>query len=90
WGGGQPPRGTAMTTSSTIVERGFRPVGPKTADYRRWSAGCDNGSTYHPRVWWLPVTKLSVETFAMPPNLDATVDHIVASFDFSDYSGAQG
>ncbi|MFI1378130.1 serine/threonine protein kinase [Embleya sp. NPDC020886] len=90
WCRGVVPRGTAMTTSSTIVERGFRPVGPKTADYRRWSAGCDNGSTYHPRVWWLPVTKLSVETFAMPPNLDATVDHIVASFDFSDYSGAQG
>ncbi|MFF7242908.1 serine/threonine protein kinase [Embleya sp. NPDC008237] len=89
WCRGAIPRGTAMTTSSTIVERGFRPVGPKTADYRRWSAGCDNGSTYHPRVWWLPVTKVSIETFAMPPSLDATVDRIVASFDFSGYSGAQ-
>ncbi|MFI6583864.1 serine/threonine-protein kinase [Embleya sp. NPDC050493] len=89
WCRGAIPRGTAMTTSSTIVERGFRPVGPKTADYRRWSAGCDNGSTYHPRVWWLPVTKVSIETFAMLPSLDATVDRIVASFDFSGYTGAQ-
>lgn len=72
-----------MTASSTIVERGARPVGPKTADYCRWSAGCDNGSTYHARVWWLPVTKPSIETFAIPPSPDATVDRMVASFDFS-------
>ncbi|MGW1994695.1 serine/threonine-protein kinase [Embleya sp. NPDC001921] len=90
WCRGAIPRGTSLTTSSTIVERGFRPVGPKTADYRRWSAGCDNGSTYHPRVWWLPITKLSIETFAMPPSLDAAVDRIAASFDFSGYSGVQG
>ncbi|MGC0420260.1 serine/threonine protein kinase [Embleya sp. AB8] len=90
WCRGTVPRGSALTTSSTIVERGLRLVGTKTADYRRWSAGCDNGTSYHPRVWWLPVRKLSIETFAMPPSLDATIDRIAASFDFSGYSGAQG
>jgi serine/threonine protein kinase len=90
WCRGTVPRGSSMTTSSAIVERGYRPVGSKTADYRRWQASCANGSSYHPRVWWLPVTKLSIETFAMPPSLDATVDRIAASFDFSGYAGAQG
>ncbi|MFI1580554.1 hypothetical protein [Embleya sp. NPDC020630] len=84
------PHGSAWTTSSTIVERGLRPAWGKSADYRRWTAGCHNGSAYHPRVWWLPVTKLSIETFAMPPRLDATVDRIAASFDFSSYSGTRG
>lgn len=84
------PRGTTLTTSSTTVERGFRPVGSKTADYRRRWAGCDNGSTYHPRVWWLPITMPSIVTFTMPPSPDAAVDRIAASFDFSGYSGVRG
>ena len=54
--------------SARIVERGFQPVGDKTADFRRFSATCAD-QTFERRAWLLPDSKVAiVEQQAEPEN----------------------
>lgn len=69
--------------SQTVLDEGFRPIGSRTAEYRAWRAGCDNGAAFYPRLWWLPETKLSVRTMGLDRRYEAEVDTMLRGVTFS-------
>lgn len=73
----------AQATGSTVLERGFAPIGPKKAEYARWQVTCaDAAQDNQVRVWWLPTSKILVTEYASTPALDARIDQLLASATF--------
>ncbi|TNC23542.1 hypothetical protein [Amycolatopsis alkalitolerans] len=78
-----PPGAGPAATGSTVVQRGFAPIGPKTADYARWHVTCtDPAQDSEIRMWWLPVSKILVLEYASTPALDQQIDRILAGATF--------
>ncbi len=73
--------------SSRILERGFRPVGSKTALFRRYALTCEGKQLGTARLWLLPTSRLAVvalDTFGTTPA--AEVDRVVALLDVEGYT----
>ena len=66
-------------TSAVVTQRGFRPLGDRTAVYREYDVTCGSLARFHPRIWWLPTTKLMMTTAALPDRYRSTVDQIADS-----------
>jgi hypothetical protein len=47
-------------TAVTTVESGFRPVGSKNAEYRRWRVTCPTVGSHDHRAWLLPISKVAI------------------------------
>lgn len=64
--GGSDP---VAVRSIQTVETGFRPIGDKTADYRRFRVTCADGEVSEHQAWRLPVSKIAIyEQHARPTN----------------------
>lgn len=55
------------------VTHDLRSVGDRTADFYRWHAHCDNGYTFAPRAWYLPVSRVVIFDRIGYPDLDPIV-----------------
>jgi hypothetical protein len=66
-------------TSAVVTRRGYRPLGDQSAVYREYDVTCGSLARFHPRVWWLPTTKLMMTTAALPDRYRSTVDQIADS-----------
>jgi hypothetical protein len=87
WGSGAPSCGTGESTDpiarSTVVDKGFRKVGPKTALYAHWQVNCQNADLdFGPRLWWLPTSKIAFREHSTAAGADAAVDRILAGVTF--------
>ena len=66
--------------------KSLRPVGDRTADYYQWNADCVSGYRFHPRAWYLPVSKV-----VMFDRIGyADIDRIVSTARFDDGSWKVG
>lgn len=67
------------TAPSALVTSRFAPVGDRTAAYREWSVTCPSPSPYpaHPRLWWLPQTRLALLDSSLDAATSAVVDTLV-------------
>ncbi|MTD56423.1 hypothetical protein [Amycolatopsis pithecellobii] len=73
----------AAATGSSVVERGFAPIGPKKAEYARFQVTCeDPAQNSEVRMWWLPTSKILVVEYASTPVLDAQLDQVLATATF--------
>ena len=87
WGSGAPSCGSgenaAPVTGSTVVDKGFRKVGPKTAAYAHWQVSCQNaGLDFDPRLWWLPTSKIAFREHSTAAGTGEAVDRILAGVTF--------
>jgi hypothetical protein len=87
WGSDPPSCGTGETAGpiarSTVVDKGFRKVGPKTAVYAQWQVNCQNADLdFDPRVWWLPTSKIAFREHSTADGAAAAVDRILAGVTF--------
>ena len=73
------PQGLNGIRGSAVARRSLAPVGDRKADYYVWSASCDSGFAWHPRAWYLPVSKVLVFNYAGTPEADALMRN--ATFD---------
>jgi hypothetical protein len=79
-----PPGEAAEATGSNLLESGFKPVGPKTAEYGRWQVTCkDETQNNQVRMWWLPTSKILVVEYGSFPGWDAKMDTLLAGATFS-------
>jgi hypothetical protein len=87
WGSGAPSCGdgssAAPVARSTVVDKGFRKVGAKTAAYAQWQVSCQNADLdFHPRLWWLPNSKIAFREHSTAAGADQAVDRILAGVTF--------
>jgi hypothetical protein len=87
WGSDVPSCGDGGTyvevTKSTVVESGFKPLGPRTAEYGKWLVSCRNGDlNFDPRVWWLPTSQLAFRARSTVAGRGAAVDRLLAGVTF--------
>ncbi len=87
WGSGAPACGDGTAAGpvarSTVVDKGFRKVGPKTAAYAHWQVNCQNaGQDFNPRLWWLPHSKIAFREQSTAAGADQAVDRILAGVTF--------
>jgi hypothetical protein len=87
WGSDAPSCGSGETAGpiarSTVVDKGFRKVGPKTAVYAQWQVSCQNADLdFDPRVWWLPTSKIAFREHSTAAGADVAVDHLLAGVTF--------
>lgn len=71
---------------SRIIERGFRPLGAKTAVFRAYVLTCEGEPQGTARLWFLPDSELAVvalDTYGTTPVRE--VDRVVALLDAEDY-----
>lgn len=76
----------APLLDSRISERGFRPLGDKTAVFRAFTLTCEGKTLGTARLWLLPDSKLAVvalDTYGTTP--PAEVDRLVARMDTDNY-----
>lgn len=79
-----PPGAASEAIGSDLVDSGFRPIGPKKAEYGQWQVTCRNASQNNVvRMWWLPTSKILVVEYGAVPGLDAKMDAMLASATFS-------
>jgi len=83
WGSGAPACGDGTDAGpvalSTVVDKGFRKVGPKTAAYAHWQVNCQNAAQdFEPRLWWLPNSKIAFREQSTAAGADQAVDRILA------------
>lgn len=84
-----PPDSTEadpLLVDSRIVERGFRPLGAKTAVFRAYALTCEGEPQGTARLWLLPDSQLAVvalDTYGTTPADE--VDRVVALLDAEDY-----
>jgi hypothetical protein len=88
WGSGVATCGsgarTSPVTASTVVDKGFKKIGPKTAEYGYWRVTCqDSGLNFDPRLWWLPNSKIAFREHSTAGGAGAAVDQILAGITFS-------
>jgi hypothetical protein len=88
WWGSDPAScgggaGTSPIAASTVVDKGFRKVGPKTAAYGYWRVTCENSELdFDPRLWWLPNTMIAFREHSTGAGTAAAVDRILAGVTF--------
>jgi hypothetical protein len=87
WGSDAPSCGSGDAAGpiarSTVVDKGFRKVGPKTAVYAQWQVNCQNAELdFDPRVWWLPTSKIAFREHSKAAGADEAVDRILAGVTF--------
>ena len=87
WGPGAPTCGEggsiSPVTASTVVDKGFRPLGDKTAAYGSWQVSCaDPGLSFSPRLWWLPTSRIAFRQRSTAAGSAGTVDRILAAVTF--------
>ena len=73
--------------TSRILDRGFRPVGSRTAVFRAYALTCEGEQLGTARLWLLPTSGLAVvalDTFGTTP--PAEVDRLVALLDVEGYT----
>ncbi|MDQ3611424.1 MAG: hypothetical protein M4D85_07475 [Actinomycetota bacterium] len=78
---GDPP-----LVESRVIERGFRPLGAKTAVFRAYALTCEGEPQGTARLWFLPDSELAVvalDTYGTTPVEE--VDRVVALLDAEDY-----
>jgi hypothetical protein len=79
-----PPGEAAEATGSNLLESGFKPVGPKKAEYGRWQVTCkDLTQNNQVRMWWLPTSKILVVEYGAFPGWDEKMDTLLAGATFS-------
>lgn len=79
-----PPGDAAEATGSDLVDSGFKPIGPKTAEYGKWQVTCKDASRNNQvRMWWLPTSKILVVEYDASADWDAKVDAMLAAATFS-------
>lgn len=88
WGSDVPSCGDADTyvpvTKSTVVEKGFKPVGPKNAVYGSWLVSCQNSDLdFGPRLWWLPTSQIAFRNRSTGAGAGEAVDKILAGVTFA-------
>jgi hypothetical protein len=87
WGSDAPSCGDGNNAGpvarSTVVDKGFRKVGPKTAAYAHWQVSCQNADLdFDPRLWWLPTSKIAFREHSTAAGSDEAVDRILAAVTF--------
>ena len=88
WGSDVPscggPNDASAVTRSSVVEKGFKKVGPKTAQYGSWLVSCQNSDQdFAPRLWWLPSSQIAFREHSTVAGSGAAVDRILAGVTFS-------
>ncbi|MFJ9785364.1 hypothetical protein ACIRSS_37730 [Amycolatopsis sp. NPDC101161] len=79
-----PPGQAAEATGSNLVESGFKPIGPKTAEYGRWEVTCkDETQNNQVRMWWLPTSKILVVQYGAFEGWNEKMDALLAGATFS-------
>lgn len=79
-----PPGQAAVATGSTLLESGFKPIGPKKAEYGRWQVTCQDAKQDNQvRMWWLPTSRILVVQYGAFPGWDAKMDTLLAGATFS-------
>jgi hypothetical protein len=61
------PSGLNAMRGNDLVRHGLAPVGDRRADYYEWAASCDSGYRWHPRAWYLPISKVLVFDYIETP-----------------------
>lgn len=79
------PNSTNVTgiTSQTVDGPELRKLGDRSAMYRQYHVACGPYYSFHPRIWWLPKTRLMMTVVALPDQYRQTVDAIARSFVFN-------
>jgi hypothetical protein len=88
WGSDVPSCGSgsdvSAVTSSKVVQKGFKPVGRKTAAYASYLVTCQNADqNFDPRVWWLPTSQLAFREHDTVAGAGEAVDKLLAGVTFS-------
>jgi hypothetical protein len=88
WGSDVPSCGSGSDSSpvtvSKVVEKGFKPVGSKTAAYASYLVSCQNSDQdFDPRVWWLPTSQVAFRQHDTVAGAGAAVDKVLAGVTFS-------
>jgi hypothetical protein len=69
-------------TSATVDSARLRKLGSRSAIFREYHIACGPSFSFHPRIWWLPTTRLMMTVVALPDRYQQTVDGIAASIRF--------
>jgi hypothetical protein len=78
-----PPGEAAEATGSELIESGFKPIGPKKAEYGHWRVTCkDETQNNEVRMWWLPTSKILVVQYGAFPGWNAKMDTMLAGATF--------
>lgn len=88
WGSDVPSCGDAdryvEVTRSSVVESGFKKVGPRTAEYGSWLVTCEDGDLdFDPRLWWLPASQIAFRSHTSVAGRGEAVDKLLAGVTFS-------
>lgn len=88
WGSDVPSCGSgtdvSAMTASKVVEKGFKPVGPKHAAYASYLVSCQNpDQDFDPRVWWLPTSQVAFREHDTVAGAGDAVDKLLAGVTFS-------
>lgn len=79
-----PPGDAAVATGSDLLDSGFKPIGPKKAEYGKWQVTCEDATQNNKvRMWWLPTSKILVVEYGSSESWDAEVDAMLAAATFS-------
>jgi hypothetical protein len=74
---------TSPITASTVVDKGYKKVGPKTAVYGSWRVTCQNSELdFAPRLWWLPTSQIAFRQHSTAAGSAAAVDTLLAGVTF--------
>jgi hypothetical protein len=65
------PNGLNAIRGVATGKHSLAPVGDRKADYYEWDASCDSGYKWHPRAWYLPISKVLVFDYAGRHRADA-------------------
>jgi hypothetical protein len=87
WGSDVPSCGSGSdggpVAVSTVVEKGFKRVGPKNAAYAHWTVTCQNpDQNFDPRMWWLPTSKIAFREHDSVAGAAAAVDKLLDGVTF--------
>jgi hypothetical protein len=73
----------SAVASSTVVDKGYKKIGPKTAVYGSWRVTCQNPAlNFDPRLWWLPTSQIAFREHSTAAGSAAAVDKLLAGVTF--------
>lgn len=74
----------SAVAKTTVVTKGFKPVGPKNAAYGSWLVTCENADlNFDPQIWWLPASQLVFRQRSTVAGTSEAVAPILAGVTFS-------